>query len=121
MRPGRPDRPPPWTETTLLDERARCGQIRTRLKASSGITGWRFESASAHLETPRLAGFCAFRGPILRTRGELFAATPLATADQACSSAFSNLVGAPGADAPQRRRLGAAGAGHGAAGGAAGA
>src|SRR4029078_8303844 len=33
---------------------------RARLRAWSGITGWRFESSSAHAEKPRLAGLFAF-------------------------------------------------------------
>jgi hypothetical protein len=32
------------------------------LRAWSGITGWRFESSSAHSEKPRLAGLFAFSG-----------------------------------------------------------
>jgi hypothetical protein len=32
------------------------------LRAWSGITGWRFESSSAHLEKPRPAGLFAFSG-----------------------------------------------------------
>src|SRR3954454_2508639 len=35
---------------------------RARLRAWSGITGWRFESSSAHLEKPRPAGLFAFSG-----------------------------------------------------------
>src|SRR5215212_8317725 len=35
---------------------------RARLRAWSGITGWRFESSSAHSEKPRSAGLFAFSG-----------------------------------------------------------
>src|SRR6185295_1113298 len=52
---------------------------RARLRAWSGITGWRFESSSAHrAKAPHRRGFCRSRGqsPV---RGELCVTTPLTT------------------------------------------
>src|SRR5690242_14509655 len=61
---------PPRTDSTPLSpqgytRRSRAdGGIgrRARLRAWSGLTGWRFESSSAHLERPRVAGLFAFEG-----------------------------------------------------------
>jgi hypothetical protein len=48
----------------------------TRLRAWSGITGWRFESSSAHTKAPRLQGFrrlrvAACREPREQIRGNI--------------------------------------------------
>jgi hypothetical protein len=54
------------------------------LRAWSGITGWRFESSSAHLEKPRSAGLFAFPGCRSRRSGPLLLgarATPQGTLD----------------------------------------
>ena len=63
---------------------------RARLRAWSGITGWRFESSSAHSEKPRSAGLFAFSGFSIGPGGEHLAATPLTTGEQPCSPVFSN-------------------------------
>jgi hypothetical protein len=64
-RPIRPDRPDPRTMWTFW--RALDGYDRrdTRLRAWSGITGWRFESSSAHLKAPQTGAFL-FAGCRLR-------------------------------------------------------
>jgi hypothetical protein len=47
-RPMRPDRPQIGTIRTIWRERDGYDSRVTRLRAWSGITGWRFESSSAH-------------------------------------------------------------------------
>src|SRR5215210_968634 len=59
---------------------------RARLRAWSGITGWRFESSSAHRASPALAGLSSFSGPHVR-RGEHFGPTPVATGEHIAFSA----------------------------------
>ena len=49
-----------WRDADGYDTRV------TRLRAWSGITGWRFESSSAHERRPRLAGLLLFSGVLLR-------------------------------------------------------
>ncbi len=60
---------------------------RARLRAWSGITGWRFESSSAHLGKPRSAGLFSFRGK--SPCGERFVATPMRTTPRLASGCVS--------------------------------
>jgi hypothetical protein len=59
MCPRRPICSPPWTQPTPPHESLLAGPAPTVLRAWSGLTGWRFESSSAHLTKAPLGGaFC---------------------------------------------------------------
>src|SRR4029079_9781403 len=57
---------------------------RARLRAWSGITGWRFESSSAHSEKPRSAGLFASLRPIAAVGGHFLWQRPLTSGPQRC-------------------------------------
>jgi len=75
-RPIRPYRPRRRTIWTLLHDLDVYDTRVTRLRAWSRLTGWRFESSSAHVGNPAIAGFPAFRcgcrcgsdGPVSRSQ-----------------------------------------------------
>src|SRR5687767_2155596 len=61
---------------------------RARLRAWSGITGWRFESSSAHSEKPRPAGLFAFSGSIPAVGGDFLSQSPLTPGPHPCGPAL---------------------------------
>ena len=56
----------------LLSRTNRSPSLETVLAAWSGMTGWRFESASAHPKKPRSAGASRVLGLDPGGRGHLF-------------------------------------------------
>jgi hypothetical protein len=72
----RPHPPRDHTIWTLLDDLDGPTLCRARLRAWSGITGWRFESSSAHhAKAPLVGAFCR-SGVTWTRRGGTFVATP---------------------------------------------
>ena len=76
-RPMRPYRPRGGTIRTIWHATDGYDTRVTRLRAWSGITGWRFESSSAHVAKAPRGGAFSLVGVAGRRRGELLAATPL--------------------------------------------
>ena len=82
----RPD-PPPLRARGYTRPRPRAdGGIgrRARLRAWSGITGWRFESSSAHSAKAPLCGAFSFSGSPPLSGGECSRHTPMATGGICC-------------------------------------
>ena len=68
---------------------------RARLRAWSGITGWRFESSSAHLRKPRSAGLSSFSGRSLARGGRTFRGNASGNWGTPCAPACSPRAEAP--------------------------
>src|SRR4051812_24953408 len=68
----RPDGPDPWTQWTTWRALDTTHTRVTRLRAWSGITGWRFESSSAHSRKPRRCGVFFVPGLVTEPRGRTF-------------------------------------------------
>jgi hypothetical protein len=68
-RPMRPDRPRARTIRTIWRDSDGYDSRVTRLRAWSGITGWRFESSSAHLREAPVYGASRVSGAPTLARG----------------------------------------------------
>jgi len=74
-RPMRSHRPPTGTLWTIWRDSDGYGTRDTRLRAWSGITGWRFESSSAHDAKAPRGGAVVVRGAVTPRPGPSFMAT----------------------------------------------